>query len=57
MREAHVECGLTAHNFNQRKVNIKKISVAVEKSSTKERHNDLGYSEDDSDNEAVENTP
>ena len=36
---------------------IKQNSIAVENQSTEETHNDLGWLEDDSDDEEVENGP
>ena len=39
---------------NERKSKIKEISIAVENPSTKEKHNDLGWSEDGSDDDLVE---
>ena len=57
LREICVEYGLKARKCSQSKVKMKQISIEVEIPSTKERNDDIGWLEDQSDDDTVENTP
>ena len=54
--EAHVENGFTAHKNDERKVELKEIRIPVQNPSTEERHNDLGWPDDESYDAVVDNT-
>ena len=57
LREVCVECGVILHNYNQSKLKVKEVEIAVQNSSTEYVHDDLGWLEDDSDDEEVDNAP
>ena len=57
LREVCVDHGTVARHFNQTKVKIKEVNILAKIPSMDERHDDLGWSEDESGDEVVGSAP
>ena len=57
LHEACVECSIIAQKCNQRKVIVEGFIIEVENNSEDQRFNDLGWSDDESVDETVDNAP
>ena len=54
--EVCVDHGATLHHCYQSKLKEKEVVISMQKSSTEHSHEDLGWLEDDSEDDGVENT-
>ena len=56
LREVCVEYGIISHKYNQIKVKVKEVHIEADNASA-ERHNGLGWSDHETADEVVGNTP
>ena len=57
LREVCIECVATSHNCNKINLKVKELVIVAQKSSMEHGNEDMGWSEDDSNDKEVDNEP